>query len=156
MTSSAFLCAVVMAIAACAAAPPPLAPARRLGDAMDEAGRRFQRAGRAVIAGRWELATYDLHELEEIFEQDLASSSWLGNPELARLAYRFQTKDLASLHNAVLARDLHSFEEAAASAAKACNECHKRADQGYIEISASLGAELPTIEITTTGASATR
>jgi len=136
---------LVFALAACASAPRPVASPRRLGDAMDEAGRRFQRAGRAVIAGRWDLATYDLHELDEIFEEDLASTSWHGKPELSALAQRFQEQQLAALRVAVHSHDRGTFEHAAAEAARACNECHKKADQAYIEISEGLGAEMPLV-----------
>ena len=115
---------------------------------MDEAGRRFQRAGRAVVAGRWDLATYDLHELDEIFDDDLAGSSWHGKAELSALAHQFQTRQLAQLQVAVRSRDRGAFEHAAADAARACNACHKKADQGYIEISESLGAEVPLVDMT--------
>jgi hypothetical protein len=139
-------------LASCAATPRPAAPGRRLGDAMDEAGRRFQRAGRAVIAGRWELAAYDLHELDEIFEEDLAGSSWHGKPELSRFAKQFHGRELAELRTAVLAHDRTSFEHAAANAARACNECHRRAEEAYIEISETVGADVPAIEMKPNGA----
>ncbi len=132
-------------LAACASAPRPT-PTRRLGDAMDEAGRRFQRSQRAAIAGRWELAKYDLHELEEIFEEDLATSSWHGKAELSERARQFQTQQLTALRTAVNARDRAAFEHAVADAARACNACHKAADQDYIEISETPGADVPVLD----------
>jgi hypothetical protein len=135
------------ALAACAAqAPGPVAPTRRLGDAMDETGQRFARAGRAVLAGRWELAGYDLHELDEIFSDDLASSSWHGKPALAQLAKRFEGHEVAELAAAVRAHDRAAYEHAVADAARACNGCHRAAEMAYIEIPESLGAEVPNIE----------
>jgi hypothetical protein len=143
-------------LAACATAPRPVATTRRLGDAMDEAGRRFQRSERAAIAGRWELAKYDLHELEEIFTEDLASSSWHGKPQLADLARTFQSQQLAALRSAVDARDHAAFEHAVADTARACNACHKAADQNYIEISERLGADVPVLDARAIGANDNR
>lgn len=133
-------------LAACATAPRPVAPQRRLGDAMDEAGRRFHRAGRAVLAGRWDLAKYDLHELQEIFDEDLAGSSWHDKPKLPALAHKFQTEQLVALDAAVAHRDRAAFQTAAADTARACNACHKAADQAYIEVSENLGVEVPVVE----------
>ena len=78
---------ILLAFASCSSSssPPPTAAvvpatpatvtvapaARRFGDAMSEVARRFDRAGRAVEAGRWDLADYDLGEIEEVFEQDI-------------------------------------------------------------------------------------
>ncbi|HUJ63702.1 MAG TPA: hypothetical protein VLX92_34620 [Kofleriaceae bacterium] len=137
---------LALALAACGAAAAPRASCpRRLGDAMDEAGRRFNRAERAVLAGRWELASYDLAELAEVFTDDLADSSWNGRPQLARLAQQFSTMQVAALRDAARARDRQSFEHAVSDAAHACNECHKAADQAYIQISDRLGADAPVV-----------
>jgi hypothetical protein len=48
----------------------PSAP-KRYGDIMAEVGRRFERAGQAVVAGRWEMAGYDIGEIGELFEDDI-------------------------------------------------------------------------------------
>lgn len=106
---------------------------------------RFGRAGRAVLSGRWDLAGYDLHELDEIFVDDLASSGWHGKPKLADLARTFQAERITALRAAATSHDRAAYERAAADAAHACNECHKAADQAYIEISPALGAEVPTV-----------
>jgi hypothetical protein len=144
--------ALAAMLAACATTPAP-APAtasaskRRLGDAMDEVGRRFRRASRAVKADRWDLAVYDLHELDEVFEEDLKDSKWGGKPQLAKLADAMQAHQLAALHAAVTAHDHAAFATAVADAAKACHDCHKQAEMQYIEVSAEVGAEVPVLEI---------
>jgi hypothetical protein len=142
---------VLGCMTSCATTPPPPAGQapimqRRLGDAMDEAGRRFRRASRAVKAGRWDLAGYDLHELDEIFEEDLAHSSWHGKPELGARAAALQRNQLVAMHTALDAHDRAAFAAAVADAARACNDCHKTADVAYIEISPELGAEVPVVE----------
>jgi hypothetical protein len=137
---------VALLLASCAAAArPPAAPPRRLGDAMGEAGVRFNRVGRAVLAGRWQLASYDLKELDEIFAEDLATSNWHGKPGLAELASRFHSQDLAAVTAAVRAQDRDASARAIAQVARACNECHKKADMEYIEISDQPGAEAPVV-----------
>jgi hypothetical protein len=144
---------VAASLAGCATTPAPaparepaVAQARRLGDAMDEAGRRFRRASRAVQSNRWDLAAYDLHELDEIFDEDLANSQWHGKPELGRLAVQLRANQLTGLHAAVTAHDRVGFAAAVAATARACNDCHKQADVAYIEISTELGAEAPVID----------
>ncbi len=127
--------ALLAAAASCASVPHVAAPTRRLGDAMDEAGLRFERAGRAVASGRWDIAKDDLHELDEIFEQNVTALEWRGEPRLSQLARRFKVEDLPALHKAVGAHDQNAFEQAAEAAARGCNECHRAADQSNIEIS---------------------
>lgn len=141
------LAVVIAALAtACASAPPrAVQQPRRLGDAMDETGMRFNRVGRAVLAGRWELATYDLAEMKEIFEDDLANSSWHGKPELSQLAQRFRADQLKALDAALRAHDRDASARAVAGAARACNECHQKADMAYIEISEQLGDQVPVV-----------
>jgi hypothetical protein len=141
------LALVGLVLAACAAPPPPraAAPLRRLGDAMAETGVRFQRIGRAAHAGRWELASYDLDELAEIFREDLAANPWESNPKLPPLAQSFQAKDLAAVKVALGARDPAAFDRAIEQAAHSCNTCHEAAKKAYIEISPEPGAESPKI-----------
>jgi hypothetical protein len=142
----ALIAALASPVAACAPrvvqAPQPV----RLGDAMAEAGQRFHRAARAVAAGRWELATYDLHELGEVFADDLATSTWHGRPELSRRSHDFQAHELTAIATAVAARDRAAFDQAVAATAKACNACHHAADVAYIEISPEAGAEVPLVD----------
>lgn len=155
MRAAGLLSALILA--ACAASPPrPAAPTRRLGDAMAETGVRFERIGRAVLAGRWELASYDLDELGEIFHDDLAGSRWQGNDRLPPLAQRFATQDLASLASAIRAHDRTAFDQAVARAAGTCNECHRAAAKPYIEISDVAGNEVPLLRAPASVASAGR
>lgn len=113
---------------------------------MAETGARFQRIGRAALAGRWELAGYDLDELGEVFKEDLASSSWQGNDKLPAIAAHFRTHELAAIDAAIHSRDRTAFARAIAGAAATCNECHRAAGKAYIEIAASPGAEVPELQ----------
>jgi len=135
--------AILVVAPACAKAPP--APARRYGDAMSEVGTRFERTGRAVVAGRWELADYDLGELAEVFVEDLPRAP---KPEdvpvdPAPIAAAFASKVLPSLQAAVKAHDRAAFDHAFAAAAAACNACHQAAAKPFIEVPSTPGAAVP-------------
>jgi len=79
---------------ACRADPPP-----RYGQAMHEIGRRFEVLGRAAAAGRYELARYELDELNEVVEDDLprAKAPQVGDVAGAAASLRDMQRALAGL-----------------------------------------------------------
>ena len=123
---------------------------------MSETGARFEQIGRAALAGRWQLASYELGELGEIFHEDLAGSRWQGNDRLPPLAHRFATEDLAALQAAIVAHDRAAFGQAVARASATCNACHRAAAKPYIEVSESPGTEVPVMRTRISVASAAR
>jgi hypothetical protein len=112
---------------------------------MMEIGLRFERTGRAAIVGRWELAAYDVDELEEVFRGDLIPSSWTEHAGVARLAHDFVTATLPALHSAVQRRDRQALEDAFTATARACNACHVAAGMSFIEISETIGQRAPVL-----------
>lgn len=50
------------------------APKPRLGNVMVEVARRFEIAGRAMNANRFELAEFEVGEIEELFEDDVPNA----------------------------------------------------------------------------------
>jgi hypothetical protein len=135
---------VCLGLGACGATPGhAMAPPRRLGDAMTETGVRFARIGRAAAASRWQLAAYDLDELQEIFREDLAGSSWEGNPRLPPLAKTLQARDLPAIGAALRAGDTAKVAQAIEQAARTCNACHQAADKAFLEVSPVPGADVP-------------
>ena len=58
-----------------AAAAEPSADAEGLGEVMLQVGRRFETAGRAAAANRFELAAFEAGELQELFENDVPRAS---------------------------------------------------------------------------------
>jgi cytochrome c556 len=130
------------------AKPPP----RRFGDAMAEVGRRFERAGRAVAASRWDLANYDLGEIEEVFANDLPYAERPEDVPIdpAPRAAAFAATNLPALLKATEARDRAAFDAAFAAAAAACNACHVEAKKAFIEVPSTVGAEVPTLAASTT------
>jgi cytochrome c556 len=126
-------------------------PARRYGDAMSEIGRRFERAGRAVAAGRWDLAGYDLDELGEVFAEDLPHAERPGDVPIdpAPMAAAFAANSLPALVKAVETKDRAAFDGAFARAAAACNACHASTNKAFIEVAPTVGSEVPALATTT-------
>jgi hypothetical protein len=132
---------LAFALASCAHAPKP---APRLGEAMWEAGWRFQRAGQAARAGRWDLAKYDVHELDEVFREDIARAETKDEKvDIHKLAREFAQVQIPAMHAAIVAHDLHGFQTAIVAAAKSCNDCHKLVEKPFIEVPLEAGAEVP-------------
>jgi hypothetical protein len=118
------------------------------GELMPEVGHRFERAGRAVLAGRWELASYDLHELDEVLDDDLPHAQ---QPEdihvdLLPMARDLAARGVAAMQRAAQARDRAAFEAAFAQSAALCANCHHAANRAFIEVPTTLGAPVPTLE----------
>ena len=143
-------------LAACACSKPAEAPAtaapqgKHFGDIMAEVGRRFERSGRAVLAGRWELAGYDLGELDELFA-DIPSATM---PEDVTLDVRPIAKAFADTHpaelkKAIAAKDRAGFEAAFTRAAGSCNGCHQAAKRPFIEVPTKVGVAVPVIDVAT-------
>lgn len=149
-------CAVgVVLLVACSApspapAPPVIEPVeapRRFGELMAEVGQRFERIGEAGAASQWELAAYDLTELDEIFEGDVPTSRVPEDvpADVHALAASFADTALPPLEQAVASRDAAAFTRAFASTGEACNACHASSDHAFIRIPTVPGMPVPII-----------
>ena len=112
---------------------------------MAELGRRFERAGQAIDANRWDLANYDVAELGEVVEHDWTDASWKGNAKVAALAHAFATKTLPALQMTARGRDRDAAAQVFAEASRACNACHQAAGVAFIEVPEALGAADPVL-----------
>lgn len=138
---------------AASAAPAPSAgsapvPRPRFGAVMVEVGRRFELAGRAAQAKRFQLAAFEAGELEEVFEEVLprAELPREGPTESIRpLEEAFAAEYPKQLVQAARAKNLHAFTDAFARAADACNGCHQASGHGFIEIPGAMGQPVPSI-----------
>jgi len=131
-------------LVACVHQPPAQAPQpRRLGEAMVEMANRFERAGRAAAAERWDLASYDLHEIDELIERDLDAHRFAGASR--HVLDTFVAVSLPELRRASRQHDARAYELANAQAARQCNDCHRASDMGFIEVSETLGDASPRI-----------
>jgi cytochrome c553 len=116
---------------------------------MSEIGRRFEQAGRAAVAGRFELATYQIGEIGELFEDDLARAEVPkeGHPEVVpSFRVAFAGSQPAALTKAASAKDLAAFKAAFAQAAETCNACHKASGHGFIEVPTLAGKAVPSLD----------
>lgn len=127
------------------AAPTATGAPKRYGDIMAEVGRRFERAGHAVVAARWEFAGYDLGEIEELFEDDLPGALMPEDVkvDLRSIAQAFANTHPGELKHAIRARDRAAFEAAFARTAATCNACHRAAGKAFIEVPSVVGRAVP-------------
>jgi hypothetical protein len=127
-------------------AAPVAHPAITYGAAMADVGRRFEVFGRAANAGRFELAAYELGELDEAFTEILphAAPPREGHPEvLSPQGATFATKTLADLAASLGTRDQAQVTAAFARAAAACNACHLASGHAFIDIPTVPGRAIP-------------
>jgi hypothetical protein len=121
----------------------------RYGAVMGEIGRRFELAGRAAVAARFELAAFEVGELQEAFAQDLPRAELpqegptAGLPAMAAAFLRAQP---AALQHAAADKNLQQFSEAFRAASVACNGCHQASGHGFIEIPSQPGKDVPDLE----------
>lgn len=135
--------------AACARGEAPEAAQVDFGTVMAEIGRRFELLGRASLAGRYELADYQLGELEEAFTEALphASPPKEGHPEvLPPLVSGFVQTAIPDLRAAIAAHDRATIDAAFARTATLCNRCHAESGHGFIEVPTAAGRSVPSTE----------
>lgn len=123
-----------------------LAP--RYGALMLEIGRRFELLGEAADAGRWELAEFELQELEEVFD-DLAlapSPEESRDVDLKGIREAFLETNPPELASALQRQDAAAFAEAFERAALTCNGCHKASSHAFIEVPTVPGQRVPRLD----------
>lgn len=126
--------------------PAVSAPAIGYGTVMADIARRFELFGRAFAAGRFELAEYQLGEIDEQFTEALphASAPKEGHPEvLPALVSDFAQTHVADLRRALATRDRAQITAAFERTATACNGCHKASGHGFIEVPTAPGQSVP-------------
>jgi hypothetical protein len=124
-------------------------PQPRYGELMSEVGHRFETMGRAVKAHRYELAAFQLDELEEVFEEDLPRAERPKVPtevNLNGLAEAFRTTHPPELDAAIKAHDQRAFAKAFGRAAETCNGCHKATGHPFIEVPSAPGSAVPRMD----------
>ena len=136
--------AVAMALVVSCSQPPPVKA--RYGEVMAELGRRFERSGKAAVAGRWELAAFEVGELKEICTAALPRAELPQEgptAALGALTEVFVTTALPPMAAAARARSATAFAAAFQAAAVQCNACHASTEKAFIEVPLVAGAEVP-------------
>ncbi len=148
------LCGILGLLAGCARsdAGPPDEPApvpRTYDDVMNELGRRLERVGRAVPAGRIALARYDLDAIDTLLSRDVTKApapSRLKGVDVNYHTSNLRDTDLPGLRRSMRQADPNEFVAAFGRVAAGCNACHRAADCEFIEIPQTPGTPLPRLD----------
>jgi cytochrome c553 len=143
----------LVGVAGCSRATPPppdqTAQGPGLGEVMVTVGRRFETAGRAAVANRWELAAFEAGELGELFEEDVPHASLPKEgptAQIAPMAKAFLSSAPPDLAKAAAAKDRVAFAAAFERAAGQCNACHVAAEKGFIQVPTVPGQMVPVLD----------
>ena len=114
-----------------------------------QVGRRFEVAGKAASANRYELAEFEVGELEELFESDVPRAKLPKEGPTAQipsLAKAFLATAPPELAKAAASRDPAAFAAAFQHAAAMCNACHASAAKGFIQVPSVPGQAVPVMD----------
>jgi hypothetical protein len=143
------LCLVTLSAAAACSREPPPAPKTGLGNVMVQVARRFELAGRAAVANRFELAEFEAGEIQETFENDVPGAELPKEGPTAQilpLAKAFLETNAKELHDAAEKKDRAAFDAAFQRAAAACNTCHEASAKAFIHVPSEPGKPVPDVE----------
>ncbi len=127
----------------------PSADAPGLGEVMLEVGRRFETAGKAASANRFELAAFEVGEVEELFEGDVPRAKLPKEGPTAQipaLAKDFLATAVPELDRAAASHDPAVFAAAFQHAAAKCNACHASSAKGFIQVPSVPGQAVPVLD----------
>jgi hypothetical protein len=131
------------------AAPAASARKESLGRVMVDVGRRFEIAGRAAAANRWELAKFEADELRETFDDDVPEAELPKEGRTAHIpamAKAFAQTNAPELSRAAASRDRAAFAAAFARAAAQCNGCHEASEKPFVHVPAEMGKPVPDLD----------
>jgi mono/diheme cytochrome c family protein len=127
----------------------PSAPRESLGNVMVQVARRFEIAGRAANANRFELAEFEAGEIEELFETDVPGAELPKEGPTAHIpamAKAFLQTTAPELRKTAAAKDRAAFAAAFQRAASACNACHQASAKGFIQVPSEPGRGVPDLD----------
>jgi hypothetical protein len=105
-----------------------------LGEIMSLQQMRHSKLWFAGSAGNWELASYELDELKEGFDDVLKLFPTHDGVRLAPLVEVIAKGAIPDLGKTIAARDQAKFAAAFDALTTACNGCHQSAKHGFIAI----------------------
>ena len=140
----AILAGLLLAAGAAAAAPrtkPAYAPG--LGEIMALQQMRHAKLWFAGSAGNWDLASYELDELKEGFDDVMTYAPVHDGVRLAPLIKSVTDGAIPQLAKAIAARDGAKFATAFDALTGGCNTCHQSAKRSFIAIQRPSGLPYP-------------
>jgi hypothetical protein len=125
------------------AAAAPFAPG--LGEIMTLQQMRHTKLWLAAEAGNWPLASYEIKELGEGFDDVLAFHPTDDESPVAPkdAIPRIMTEPLSELRAAVEKKDKKQFEQTYDGVTKACNDCHHATNFGFNHVQRPTGNPYP-------------
>lgn len=88
----------------------------------------------AVGASNWQLATYELDEMQETMEAAEGLHAVKNGVNISPVLQSTRQTQLLLLEKAIAVRDRKAFHSAYSQTMAACNSCHKAAGYGFIHI----------------------
>jgi hypothetical protein len=125
------------------------APRESLGNVMVQVARRFEIAGRAASANRFELAEFEVGEIAEVFETDVPGAELPKEGPTAHIplmAKAFLESTAPELKKAASAKDRAAFAAAFQRTAAVCNACHQASAKAFIQVPSELGKAVPDVD----------
>jgi hypothetical protein len=120
-----------------------------LGNVMVQVARRFEIAGKAMAANRFELGEFEVGELQEVFENDVPRAKLPKEGptgQIRPMAKAFLDGVLPELTKAASSKDKAKFALAFEHTAAACNACHAAAAKAFIQVPTVPGQAVPVVD----------
>ncbi len=105
-----------------------------VGSLMSGVQLHFAKLRFAASAGNWELAAFELHEVEENLEKAVLLRPEENGVDLGGVTAAFRQTQLGALKAAAEAGDPAAFDSAYAEAVATCNGCHAATGRPFIVI----------------------
>ena len=105
-----------------------------LGDYMTTIQLHIAKLWYAFSAANWELADYEVNELNETIDGARALHAIKNNVNTASVLQSVQETQVLSMHNAISTHDHQLFSAAYHETLDACDGCHKSAGYGFISV----------------------
>lgn len=105
-----------------------------LGEFMSAIQMRHAKLWFAGKGRNWQLASYELDELKEAFEDAAKYQPEFKGKPIAKIIAPMTAEPVAQLEKAIEAKDSVRFVRAYDSLSHACSACHQATDHGFISI----------------------
>ncbi len=139
----------LLALAASVAQEPPKQTAPKeqttsyvpgLADLMTITQTRFNRLSYAPERNNWRLAAYEAAHLRATFNLAVKLYPVFADVQQEKLIHEATEPALNAIDKAIASKDLAGFDRAFRDLRDACNDCHRHARVGFIEIGSPLKA----------------
>lgn len=110
-----------------------------VGDLMSNVQLHFAKLYYSAQAENWDLAAFELHELEENLEKAVRLRPQEKGVRLDGIYGAFKGTELEAMNRAIFSKDLASFGRAYEESMTVCNACHTATGRPFITITLPTG-----------------